>query len=193
MPNFTRPFRNLVKLFPGAGNWQGPSAVSNVVAFVEQFSRPSIANELTFKTDVQTAATAGATTDLTHPEPAAGMIHVPVTWVVNYNGIVNIQCQALLARTASPLDVWGSWYPGAGPNQISSCRVGSVLAAQPEGLLMSAFPYMRGHQLIARFLTPAGATTVSSTLYFVEMPIELASIETWKPMLVNNTYTRALP
>jgi len=191
MPNFSRAFRNMVKLFPGAGNWQGPSAVSNVVAFVEQFSRPGVTNEINFRNDFQTAATGGAATTLTHAEPPSGYIHVPILWSVTYDGVANISCQAQLVRSANPVDPWGGWYGNAAGTRapIGTYRVGSVTAA-PEGILVQAFPYMRGFQLGLNFPAPAAATNVNASLYFVEMPIELASIDTWKAMPGNFNWNR---
>jgi hypothetical protein len=188
---FTRVFRNLAMCFPGTGSWQGPDIVSGTVAFTEPLFRPSVCQNLVFRTDVQSAATGGANTSLTHPEPATGLIHVPIQWMVQYDGGANILCIAVLIRTGNPFDPWGGW---AAVNQsIGGTRVGSVTAGQNDPVLMSAFPYMRGHQLRANFPSPAAATNVISTLVFIEMPIELATIDTWKPLANNLVYSRNLP
>jgi len=192
VPSFTRTFRNIARCFPGAGNWQGPSTVSNTVAYVEGLFRPSICQDLLFKSDFQSAATGGLATTLTHPEPAAGNIHIPIQWSVVYDGVANIQAIAQLFRTVSAFENWGGW-GSAGAAVIGTYRVGSVVGASPESILLNAFPYMRGYQLRVNFPAPAAATGVNSTLFFIEMPIELASIETWKPLGLNSVWTRALP
>lgn len=183
---FSRVFRNLAMCFPGTGSWQGPDVVGGTVAFTEPLFRPSVCQNLIFRSDQQSAATGGANTSLTHPEPATGLIHVPIQWIVGYDGATNVLALAQLVRTGTAFETWGGW-------STATITIGSYRVVINEQILASAFPYMRGHQLRVNFPSPAAATNVTSNLFFVEMPIELATIDTWKPLGTNFNHNRPLP
>jgi len=172
--------------FPGTTAFTGPTAVLDAAVFNEHLFRLSVMQNVRFAFDFQQAATGGAATTLTHPEPGAGLIHIPVAWQIIYDGAVNIAVDLQFAATTSPLDPWGRW---SSVNVAwGSCRVVVNRPATPQ-----APPYMRGMQLRASFPAPAGATNVSSGLIFIEVPAECCTLDTWRGAGQNYVHNSPMP
>lgn len=184
--NLSRAFRSPQMVFPGTGGFTGPAQLLDIVVFTEEMNRLSVMQNVRFGFDIQNSATGGVTTSLNHPEPGAGFFHVPLLWLVAYDGVANIAIDAAFVATASALDPWGRY--SSTTQLFSNVR---AVAGRPANV--PVIPYMRGHNLRATFNNPAAASSVSSNLWFLECPAECCTLEMWRGLQGNYTGQVALP
>lgn len=113
MPNFSKPFNFLRRMFPASGvDIPMPSEVTNSVQLVHELTKASFVNsEMRFRRDVQilvSAAAGDTVVPLLEPDP--GFIQFPVMCTVQHDDpTLSKFVEMQILPTANPQDIWGAW------------------------------------------------------------------------------------
>lgn len=180
MPNFSRSWRLLQLLFPGAFEQGTPRELdSRIVPIWDAFRLAPGECLLRSERKTDVAPGAGASVTQTFEAPARGRAQVPMTLCALQNGAVTERADCFIQQvTGQTPEPHGAWVTGATPLQVGTCitPVFPVGAGQGGAARISTIPFLTySNQLTAIWRAPTAAVTLITDYVWLDVPIEILS------------------
>jgi len=175
MANFSRSWRLLQLMFPGAFELGNPGQLSTQVVPTWDIFRLHIGEcYLQAKTIIDVGT--GASLDQAFPEPEAKRIFVPMSLTAYQDtagGLAQVAAAFLIETTNSP-DVWGRWNVTAPSASVS---IGSASCPQAIGKRIPTISFIpRGNQMKVQWQGSILGSSVRTDFTWLNCPGEIVSV-----------------